>query len=332
MSNSWSAEQIPDQSGRTAVVTGANSGIGLVTARELARHGATVVVACRDVSEGRAGGRSRCGPTSVLRGDAAAFHVTKLDLADLDSVRGFASETIAAFPDGIDLLINNAGVMAPPRKQTADGFELQFGTNHLGHYALTGLLFDELKKKPGSRIVTVSSNAHKLGKLNFEDLQSENSYMRWNAYAQSKLANLVFALDLQRRIDEAGLDMKSMAAHPGLTATNLYSATAGTGEGLINLLTIPVRAVSNTLFAQDAEARRAADPVRGRFARPRRGATSAPRRHRRAPRVADHRLPAQGRQRPRGGRTALGRVGEADRHRLRLQQPRRGLNQQALAA
>ena len=252
MSNSWSAEQIPDQSGRTAVVTGANSGIGLVTARELARHGATVVVACRDVSKGdEAVEQMRADLGSG--GEEAAFHVRKLDLADLDSVRSFASETIAAFPDGIDLLINNAGVMAPPRKQTADGFELQFGTNHLGHYALTGLLFDELKKKPGSRIVTVSSNAHKLGKLNFEDLQSENSYMRWNAYAQSKLANLVFALDLQRRIDEAGLDMKSMAAHPGLTATNLYSATAGTGEGLINLLTIPVRAVSNTLFAQDAE-------------------------------------------------------------------------------
>ncbi len=252
MSNSWSPEEIPDQSGRTAVVTGANSGIGLVTARELARHGATVVVACRDTSKGEAAVAEMRADLGE-HGEAAAFHVRPLDLASLDSVRSFASDAIAAFPEGIDLLINNAGVMAPPRKETVDGFELQIGTNHLGHFALTGLLFDELKKKPGSRIVTVSSNAHKMGKMNFEDLQSEHSYKRWNAYGQSKLANLIFALDLQKRIDEAGLEMKSMAAHPGLSATNLYSATTGTGEGLVSLLTIPVKAVSNTLFAQDAE-------------------------------------------------------------------------------
>jgi NAD(P)-dependent dehydrogenase (short-subunit alcohol dehydrogenase family) len=251
MSNSWSAEEIPDQSGRTAVVTGANSGIGLVTARELARHGATVVVACRDTSKGDdavAQMRAELGP----EGDAAALHVRKLDLADLDSVRSFASETAAAFPDGLDLLINNAGVMAPPRSETADGFELQFGTNHLGHFALTGLLFDELKKRPGSRVVTVSSNAHKMGKLNFEDLQSEHSYRRWNAYAQSKLANLVFAIDLQRRIGDAGLDMASMAAHPGLSATNLGSAGTGTGNGLLNLVTTPFLMFSNAFLAQDA--------------------------------------------------------------------------------
>lgn len=252
MSTSWSAEQIPDQSGRTAVVTGANSGIGLVTARELARKDATVVVACRDTSKGDAavaGMRDDLGE----QGEAAAFHVRPLDLASLDSVRSFASDLIAAFPDGLDLLINNAGVMAPPRKQTADGFELQFGTNHLGHFALTGLLFDELKKKSGSRVVTVSSNAHKIGRMNFEDLQSEHSYKRWNAYGQSKLANLIFALDLQKRIDEAGLEMKSMAAHPGLSSTNLFSASAGTGEGLLSFVTIPVKKLSNTFFAQDAE-------------------------------------------------------------------------------
>ena len=252
MSNSWSAEQIPDQSRRTAVVTGANSGIGLVTARELARQGATVVVACRDTDKGEAAVaemRADLGP----QGEAAAFHVRPLDLASLDSVRSFASDAIAAFPDGIDLLINNAGVMAPPRKETADGFELQFGTNHLGHFALTGLLFDELKKKPGSRVVTVSSNAHKMGKMNFDDLQSEHSYKRWNAYGQSKLANLIFAIDLQKRIDEAGLDMKSMAAHPGFAATNLGSAGTGTGNGLVNLLTTPILKVSHALIAQDAE-------------------------------------------------------------------------------
>ncbi len=252
MSNSWSAEQIPDQSGRTAVITGANSGIGLVTARELARQGATVVVACRDTDKGDAAVvkmRAELGE----QGEAAAFHVRALDLASLDSVRSFASDAIAAFPDGIDLLVNNAGVMAPPRKETADGFELQFGTNHLGHFALTGLLFDELKKRPGSRVVTVSSNAHKMGKMNFEDLQSENSYRRWNAYGQSKLANLIFALDLQKRIDEAGLDMKSMAAHPGLSSTNLGSAGTGTGNGIVNLLTTPVLKFSHVVFAQDAE-------------------------------------------------------------------------------
>lgn len=252
MSKGWSSEDIPDQSGRVAVVTGANSGIGLVAARELAGHGATVVVACRDTSKGDAAVeemRSALGPA----GEGAALHVRKLDLADLDSVREFAAGVIAAFPDGIDFLINNAGVMAPPRKETADGFELQFGTNHLGHFALTGLLFDQLKKKPDSRVVTVSSNAHKMGKIDFDDLQHEESYRRWSVYGQSKLANLIFALDLQKRIDEAGLKMKSMAAHPGLSSTNLGSAGTGTGSGIFNLLTTPVLKFSNAFLAQDAE-------------------------------------------------------------------------------
>ncbi len=252
MSKGWSSEDIPDQSGRVAVVTGANSGIGLVAARELARQGATVVVACRDTSKGDAA-ISEMRSDLGADGESAALHVSRLDLADLGSVREFASATSSAFPDGIDLLINNAGVMAPPRQETADGFELQFGTNHLGHFALTGLLFDQLKKKPGSRVVTISSNAHKIGKINFEDLQSKHGYKRWNVYGQSKLANLVFALDLQGRIGEAGLEMKSMAAHPGLSSTNLWSAGSGGGNGLVNLLSTPVKMVSN-LLAQDAEA------------------------------------------------------------------------------
>jgi NAD(P)-dependent dehydrogenase (short-subunit alcohol dehydrogenase family) len=252
MSNSWSPEQIPDQSGRLAVVTGANSGIGLVTARELAGKGAKVIVACRDSSKGNSA-VDRMRIDLAPNGNEADLEVRELDLADLSSVRAFAEGVIADHPDGIDLLVNNAGVMAPPRKETADGFELQFGTNHLGHFALTGLLFDELKKKPGSRVVTVSSNAHKMGKMNFDDLQGEKSYKRWNAYGQSKLANLIFALDLQRRIDEAGLDMKSMAAHPGLAATNLGSAGTGTGNGLINLLTTPILKFSHIAFAQDSE-------------------------------------------------------------------------------
>jgi len=252
MSKGWSSEDIPDQSGRVAVVTGANSGIGLVAARELAGHGATVVVACRDTSKGEAA-VEKMRIDLAPNGNDAQLEVRPLDLADLGSVREFSAGVIADHTDGIDLLINNAGVMAPPRGETADGFELQFGTNHLGHFALTGLLFEELKKKPGSRVVTISSNAHKIGKINFDDLQSEDSYRRWNAYGQSKLANLIFALDLQKRIDEAGLDIKSMGAHPGFSATNLGSAGTGSGKGIVNLLTTPILKVSHAVFAQDAE-------------------------------------------------------------------------------
>ncbi|MEX0620674.1 MAG: oxidoreductase [Solirubrobacterales bacterium] len=252
MSDSWSNEHIPDQSGRLAVVTGANSGIGLVTARELARKGAKVIIACRDTSRGEAA-VDRMRIQLAPNGADASFEVRALDLADLASVREFATGLIDDHHDGIDLLINNAGVMAPPRQETADGYELQFGTNHLGHFALTGLLFDQLKSKPDSRVVTVSSNAHKMGKINFDDLQSSNQYRRWNAYGQSKLANLIFAIDLQRRIDEAGLQMKSMGAHPGLSATNLGSAGTGRGKGLVNLMTTPVLKFSNAVLAQDAD-------------------------------------------------------------------------------
>ncbi len=144
--------------------------------------------------------------------------------------------------------------MAPPRKETADGFELQFGTNHLGHFALTGLLLDSLKKVPGVRIVTVSSNAHKMGQLDFDDLQREQSYRRWSAYGQSKLANLVFALDLQKRLAEAGLDIESMAAHPGYSATNLQAAGTGLGSDIMALISKPLLKLGNWTIAQDAEA------------------------------------------------------------------------------
>jgi NAD(P)-dependent dehydrogenase (short-subunit alcohol dehydrogenase family) len=253
MSNGWSTEQIPDQSGRLAVVTGANSGIGMVAARELAGKGAKVIVACRDTSKGESAAMEMRTGLAADETDAD-LEVRAIDLADLGSVREFAAGMIADYSEGIDLLINNAGVMAPPRQETADGNEMQFGTNHLGHFALTGLLFDQLKKRTGSRVVTVSSNAHKMGKINFDDLQSERRYMRWSAYGQSKLANLVFAIDLQKRIDEAGLQMKSMAAHPGLSATNLGSAGTGTGNGLVNLLTTPILKFSDAFIAQDADA------------------------------------------------------------------------------
>jgi NAD(P)-dependent dehydrogenase (short-subunit alcohol dehydrogenase family) len=210
----WTAADIPDQSGRLAVVTGANSGLGLATARELARAGATVVMACRDTTKG-----------DRAASDIDTGHVTvrALDLADLGSVREFA-DRLAAEHDRLDLLINNAGVMAVPRRTTVDGFESQFGTNHLGHFALTGLLLARLLAAPEPRVVTVSSGLHRIGRINFDDLQGERHYLNWLAYGQSKLANLLFCFELQRRASAAGTKLESMAAHPGYAATNLQSS------------------------------------------------------------------------------------------------------------
>ncbi|MFF4860296.1 oxidoreductase [Streptomyces sp. NPDC002405] len=212
----WNTHDIPDQSGRTAVVTGANSGLGLVTARELARKGARVVLACR----------------SEARGSAAADRVTRevpdaevefalLDLGDLASVREFAD----AYPyERLDLLVDNAGVMAPPYGTTADGFETQFGVNHLGHFALTGLLLPRLLDTPGARVVTVSSMMHALANVDLHDLNSERRYRRWIAYARSKTANLLFTHELARRLAATGSDVVAAAAHPGYAATNLQTA------------------------------------------------------------------------------------------------------------
>jgi NAD(P)-dependent dehydrogenase (short-subunit alcohol dehydrogenase family) len=213
---SWSADDIPDLTGRTAVVTGANSGIGYRAAVELARHGAAVTLAARDPGRGADALRR-------LRADVPGADVTlgSLDLADLASVRAFAA---AYGPEGLDLLVNNAGVMAPPLRRTADGFESQFGTNHLGHFALTGLLLPRLLARPGARVVTVTSGAHRAGAIDFADLDARTSYHKWPAYAQSKLANLLFAFELQRRADAAGVDLRSVAAHPGYAATNLQTA------------------------------------------------------------------------------------------------------------
>src|SRR5687768_6800735 len=194
MAPKWDASRIPDQTGRVAVVTGANSGLGLVTACELARAGARVVLACRNLEKGKA------ALTEVERAATGAPpELAELDLASLTSVRSFA-QSFKDTHDGLDLLVNNAGVMAPPRRRTADGFELQFGTNHLGHFALTGLLLDRLMAGEGARVVTVSSVAHRTGKIDWDDLQAERSYNRWRRYGQSKLANLLFALELDRRL------------------------------------------------------------------------------------------------------------------------------------
>jgi len=231
----WSSADIPDQSGRRAVVTGANSGIGLIAARELARRGAHVVLACRDMRKGEAA-------LATVRAAGGDAELVPLDLGDLASVRRFA----ASREGPLDLLLNNAGVMAPPRAETADGFELQLGTNHLGHFALAGLLLGNLQAGGAPRVVTVSSAAHRMGRIDFDDLQGERTYRRWRAYGQSKLANLLFMRELDRRALAAGSPLVSVAAHPGYAATNLQFAAPPRHERV-------VARVLNLLFAQSAE-------------------------------------------------------------------------------
>jgi len=211
----WTVADMPGQSGRTAVVTGANSGIGFEAATVLAQRGAHTVLACRDATKARA---AAAGIAAAAPG--ASISVVPLDLASLASVRAAAAQVLATCPR-VDLLINNAGLMWPGYGKTADGFELQFGTNHLGHFALTGLLLVGMLPVPGSRVVTVSSNGHRTGRINFADLQSERHYGQVAAYAQSKLANLMFTYELQRRLTAAGAPTAALAAHPGVAFTEL---------------------------------------------------------------------------------------------------------------
>ncbi len=211
----WTATDVPDQQGRTIVVTGANTGIGFETARVLAGRGATVVLACRDL--GKAGDAAARIAAATPR---ARVETLRLDLASLASVRQAAEQLRRGHPR-LDLLVNNAGVMMPPYGRTEDGFELQLGTNHLGHFALTGLLLDRLLAVPGSRVVTVSSMAHRQGRIDLDDLQSERRYRRTAAYAQSKLANLLFTYELQRRLAAAGAPTIAVAVHPGAVTTEL---------------------------------------------------------------------------------------------------------------
>ncbi|MBT2391726.1 SDR family NAD(P)-dependent oxidoreductase [Streptomyces sp. ISL-1] len=214
----WNASDIPDQGGRTAVVTGANSGIGLVTAQELARRGARVILACRSEARGK-----QAQEHIARRVPGADVHFRPLDLAELSSVREFA----ASYPyESLDLLINNAGVMALPYGRTADGFETQFGVNHLGHFALTGLLLPKLLGTPGARVVSLSSFMHALANVDMGDLNSERRYRRWVAYSRSKTANLLFVHELARRLGAAGSDVVAAAAHPGYADTNLQTAGA----------------------------------------------------------------------------------------------------------
>jgi NAD(P)-dependent dehydrogenase (short-subunit alcohol dehydrogenase family) len=225
----WSAADLPDMTGRNAIVTGASSGIGRAAARALARAGARVVLAVRDADKGRAAAAAMDGETEVRR----------LDLASLASIREFA----AAWDGDLDLLINNAGVMVPPLSRTADGFELQFGTNHLGHFALTNLLLGAVT----GRVVTVSSTAHRFGEIAFDDLGWERRpYRAWRAYGQSKLANLLFTSELQRRLTAAGSGVLATAAHPGYASTNLQFHS---GRRLLDIVSV----VGNRLVAQDED-------------------------------------------------------------------------------
>ncbi len=232
--NNWTADNIHDQDGRVAIITGANSGIGYETAVALAAKGATVIMACRNQQTGEAAAQQiRDGKP---KGSVEVMH---LDLADLESVRHFA-ETIHRDYDRLDLLINNAGIMHPPFGKTKQGFETQFGVNHLGHFALTGLLLDLMMRTPQSRIVTVSSGAHRFGHIDFDNLNAEKGYGANAAYGQSKLANLLFTYELQRKLQTAGSDTIAVAAHPGWTATNLQQHS-----GVIRFL--------NRFFAQMPE-------------------------------------------------------------------------------
>jgi NAD(P)-dependent dehydrogenase (short-subunit alcohol dehydrogenase family) len=235
----WTVADAPDQSGRVAVVTGANSGLGYEITKGLAELGAEVVMACRSTDRGMS---AKHALEREVPG--ASLAVLELDLADLDAVASFADAFDEAY-DELDLLVNNAGVMALPRRETADGFEIQFGVNHLGHFALTGHLLPALERADDPRVATMSSGIHERGRIDFEDLQGERDYDKWAAYAQSKLANLLFAYELDRRADS----LTSVGAHPGYAATNLQTTGPEMAGSTLRKLGMQV---ANTVVAQDA--------------------------------------------------------------------------------
>ncbi len=239
----WIRQHLPDLTGRRVIVTGANSGLGFEASKLLAARGAEVTLAVRNMAKGATAALSIRAAVPAARLD-----VRLLDLADLASAREFAS-AFCATHDRLDILLNNAGLMAIPRRETRDGFEMQFGVNHLGHFALTGLLLPMLLANPAARIVTVSSGIHVAGNINFADLHAKRGYSNWRAYAQSKLANLLFAYELQRRLERAGSPVLSLAAHPGYAATNLQAvgpAMTGSRSGQA------LMRVANRVMAQSA--------------------------------------------------------------------------------
>ena len=240
----WDIPSMPDQGGKTAVVTGANSGLGYQISKALAKKGARVIMACRDTNKGR-----EALELILSEHPAQVPEVMKLDLADLTSVKSFASE-LRSRMDKLDLLINNAGLMAIPYNRTKDGFEMQFGVNHLGHFALTAALWPLIRQTSASRIITVSSAAHHIGKIRTWDIHWEQSYKRWGAYGMSKLSNLLFTKELSERITRSGIEVIAAAAHPGYASTELQAKGARM-EGarwkarFFNM--------ANGLFAQSAE-------------------------------------------------------------------------------
>jgi NAD(P)-dependent dehydrogenase (short-subunit alcohol dehydrogenase family) len=239
----WTESDVPSQAGRTFLVTGANSGLGFETSRVLAARGARVVMACRNPEKAK-------GALETIRREIpGADAVTmSLDLASLGSIRDFSEAFLAEHP-ALDVLIDNAGVMAIPQRRTADGFEMQIGTNHLGHFALTGLLIGRLLATAGSRVVVMTSLAHRLGRIDFDDLQSERSYGAWRAYGQSKLANLLFAFELQRRLARCGSSTIAVACHPGYAATQLQFAGPILAQSSFRK---KIMTFGNRLFAQSA--------------------------------------------------------------------------------
>ena len=238
----WTAKQIPSQAGKTALITGANSGIGYQAALELARHGAHVLLGCRNEAKGRA-----ALERLLHEAPGASAEVVQLDMASLASIRAFAAAFIGR-RIALDLLINNAGVMALPKRElTEDGFERQFGTNHLGHFALTGLLLPALLAAPAPRVVTVASLAHRTGKIEFDNLQREHGYEGWDAYNASKLANILFAKELDRRARAAQSRLLSLAVHPGVSTTSIFENGPGTG----NLKAIMVKVLAPVMMQND---------------------------------------------------------------------------------
>jgi protochlorophyllide reductase len=227
--DAWTIQEAPDQSGRTAVITGASAGLGLETARALASRGANVVLACRELAKGEAAVNLIA---STASGDRSRLRIVRLNLASLASIHD-AAEQIRARYSRLDLLINNAGVMAIPFRRSDDGFELTFATNHLGHFALTGLLLDRLLATPGSRIITLSSNAHRRTRLDLDGLDSADGYEPGQAYDRSKLANLLFAHELQHRLHAAAAETTSLAAHPGNARTDLWRTSSRMERALL---------------------------------------------------------------------------------------------------